>query len=922
MATERKIFSVLPLCMAVGLLSVAQVLAADRVMWDETGIDTTSTFSPKSIYSYAYPNKNGPITVTVKTPKDTAKPYYIQASFVAEEGAKNSGAGFGFAWELDEDYEPKAISLAAYSGVCLSYSATAQVRMDFKQPNIMSDNGGDDNFYGTLLASTSGAKVTKFVSFDDLKMGWAGDEQWRWMIGKQLGLQFSYKSDFIKKNGLTNNVVLYAVRLADECPQHAPVASATVPKTYNLNEGAKLVLHMSDIFSDEDGDELSISGSFSGNSDVLSSYDDTQHITLADSIVISVKPNPKSDKFTMTLTATDPSGRKATWTFTVNPIDVPHVPTIRDTTYQVFQGDTVSCKNKCSFYETFATDVDGDDYDLVVYEEPAFGTFTFNAELGQFTYVAPPDTFGEVYFSLYAVETGDPESVSDTVKFKIKVLDINDPPTVIIIDSLINYTIGDGDAKQIKLNNSKSFIEVSEDFTDSIWVQITADNVEFSDVDSDIEMRVKTNGVVKAELKKIGKVPYVVVTAKKDANGLAKVTYYADDGEFTAGVDFYVNVAPVVDKPIAVADSFGMVQDSTVTVAAKNGVLANDVNPDDPTIPLIPVVVKDVAHGKLKMKTDGGFTYTPEEGFVGTDSFTYYAHTDDEAKVSSDTVKVTLNVQALPGPVVAVDPKTLDTTLVEDATRELKYLKAVVQKWFNDPDSLPFTVSAKSDDGKTVVEINSTGVLVIKLAKDSVGDAYVTVSAKGEVGKAASFKIHITITPVNDKPVVVKTDSIYIKEVSGWSVKLALKDYVFDVDGDSLTFTPSVSSALSTKIDVKIENDTLKVTPKEKAIFKEGDLVAFGVKAADATTYATASFYIYLGMEKPAVGIHAIAAAPRTGWQGAILADRGVAAMMDMQGRVMWKAKLPVSEADVRNAAAQVQGRKILRVNSQTWTIK
>jgi hypothetical protein len=75
-------------------------------------------------------------------------------------------------------------------------------------------------------------------------------------------------------------------------------------------------------------------------------------------------------------------------------------------------------------------------------------------------------------------------------------------------------------------------------------------------------------------------------------------------------------------------------------------------------------------------------------------------------------------------------------------------------------------------------------------------------------------------------------------------------------------------------------------------------------------------------MEKPAVGIHAIAAAPKSGWQGAILADRGVAAIIDMQGRVMWKSKLPVSEADVRNAAAQVQGRKILRVNSQTWTIK
>ena len=36
----------------------------------------------------------------------------------------------------------------------------------------------------------------------------------------------------------------------------------------------------------------------------------------------------------------------------------------------------------------------------------------------------------------------------------------------------------------------------------------------------------------------------------------------------------------------------------------------------------------------------------------------------------------------------------------------------------------------------------------------------------------------------------------------------------------------------------------------------------------------------------------------------------------------MWKAKLPVSEADVRNAAAKVQGRKILQVNKQRWTIR
>jgi hypothetical protein len=65
-----------------------------------------------------------------------------------------------------------------------------------------------------------------------------------------------------------------------------------------------------------------------------------------------------------------------------------------------------------------------------------------------------------------------------------------------------------------------------------------------------------------------------------------------------------------------------------------------------------------------------------------------------------------------------------------------------------------------------------------------------------------------------------------------------------------------------------------------------------------------------------------LAGSPKANWQGAIGANRGSVALFDMQGRVMWKAKLPVSEADVRNAAAQVQGRKILQVNRQTWTIK
>jgi hypothetical protein len=65
-----------------------------------------------------------------------------------------------------------------------------------------------------------------------------------------------------------------------------------------------------------------------------------------------------------------------------------------------------------------------------------------------------------------------------------------------------------------------------------------------------------------------------------------------------------------------------------------------------------------------------------------------------------------------------------------------------------------------------------------------------------------------------------------------------------------------------------------------------------------------------------------VATAAKMNWQGAIRAEQGSVAIFDMQGRVMWQHRLPVSEADVRNAAAKVQGRKILQVNKQAWTIK
>lgn len=90
--------------------------------------------------------------------------------------------------------------------------------------------------------------------------------------------------------------------------------------------------------------------------------------------------------------------------------------------------------------------------------------------------------------------------------------------------------------------------------------------------------------------------------------------------------------------PVAVADTYTTTQETALTVAAP-GVLANDFDGDGDS--LTAVLDTDVTHGTLSLNADGSFVYTPTVGFVGADSFTYYASdgTDD-----SNIVTVTITV--------------------------------------------------------------------------------------------------------------------------------------------------------------------------------------------------------------------------------------------------------------------------------------
>ena len=102
-----------------------------------------------------------------------------------------------------------------------------------------------------------------------------------------------------------------------------------------------------------------------------------------------------------------------------------------------------------------------------------------------------------------------------------------------------------------------------------------------------------------------------------------------------------VTVYATNDPPVAFADSYTTTTGITLTVSTATGVLTNDIEIDAGDS-LTAVKVTDPMTGSLTLNSDGSFTYVPNIGFTGVDSFSYKAQ--DTILSPSNVVTVTINV--------------------------------------------------------------------------------------------------------------------------------------------------------------------------------------------------------------------------------------------------------------------------------------
>lgn len=121
--------------------------------------------------------------------------------------------------------------------------------------------------------------------------------------------------------------------------------------------------------------------------------------------------------------------------------------------------------------------------------------------------------------------------------------------------------------------------------------------------------------------------------------------YEVSDGQSTDIGTLTIVVRGTNDAPVAgPAESYEVLEDGTLNIAAP-GLLANDTDVDANDV-LSSVIDSNPTNGNLTLNADGSFSYTPNPGFTGTDSFTYLVQDDSgAANNSSAPVTVTIEVQ-------------------------------------------------------------------------------------------------------------------------------------------------------------------------------------------------------------------------------------------------------------------------------------
>jgi len=273
--------------------------------------------------------------------------------------------------------------------------------------------------------------------------------------------------------------------------------------------------------------------------------------------------------------------------------------------------------------------------------------------------------------------------------------------------------------------------------------------------------------------------------------------------------------------PVAVDHSASTDEDTPVAI----DVLANDSDPDSDALSV--VSVSDPAHGSVVINGGNTVTYTPDADSHGTDTFDY---TVSDGHGGTDTATVTVDVEAVNNPPVAVD----DYDWIEEGMPGV--IDVLLNDWDADSDPLSIDSLTQPDNG-TAVD-NGDGTITYTPDAGFTGTDYFdyTISDGRGGTDTATVDVYVEELVVNNPPVAVD-DYDWTEEGMPVVIDVLLNDW--DPDGDPL----SVRSVTPPDNGTAVINPDGTITYTPDAGFTGTDAFSYTISDGQGGT-DTATVYV------------------------------------------------------------------------------
>jgi len=372
-----------------------------------------------------------------------------------------------------------------------------------------------------------------------------------------------------------------------------------------------------------------------------------------------------------------------------------------------FDGYMVIDEDQSIEYRLIGYDLNMDDpisYTIVSYPEKGSLTLV-DTQTGQCLFTAKPNEYGSdsfVYKSFDGKDYSKPANISITIN------PVNDIP----VAYPLSLTVLEDKAKNIYFKG-----EDLSDPEDTIVFRISQD---------------PPNGIVLHE----PFVEFCTYISKNNYSGMDYFTYLADDGiNKSTPVRVDIMVIPVNDAPIPESFTVTTQEDTPIEFDLKAFDPENDIFEF--------ALLEETNLGSLEFNAFSGHcVYHPDDSISGTDSLVFQATDNNDAASRPTTIYIVITPENDAPVVTSTAFEIMEDTILSD----------VISAKDQDQDDVTFVL--KSEPEKGSIELIPTGEFTYTPFKDKNGTDSFIVAAKDPYIFSEDKTITISITPVNDPPVM------------------------------------------------------------------------------------------------------------------------------------------------------------------------